>query len=295
MNVNWQPIISLINSKTQRPFKMQNTTDVGGGCINSAYIIEGDLQSFFVKLNSAALLPMFEAEAAGLEEMATTHTVTVPEPIVTGLTEQQAFIVMEKLNLASSNAHSNRLLGQQLAQLHLLQQDYFGWSMNNTIGSTPQINSEEDDWVSFYRDQRLGYQLALAKQNGFGDKLWDKGQLLRESLTYFFTTYSPHAALLHGDLWSGNAAADTIGNPIIFDPACYYGDHEADLAMTELFGGFGADFFAAYQEVLPIDSGYSVRKTLYNLYHILNHLNLFGSGYLDQAQGMLEQLLAETR
>jgi len=109
----------------------------------------------------------------------------------------------------------------------------------------------------------------------------------------FFQSYQPEASLLHGDLWSGNAGFDTQGTPVIFDPAVYFGDHETDLAMTELFGGFGADFFAGYQDVLPIDDGYAIRKKLYNLYHILNHFNLFGGAYGVQAGQMIEQLLAE--
>ncbi len=113
------------------------------------------------------------------------------------------------------------------------------------------------------------------------------------NLAVLFVGYQPQPSLLHGDLWGGNAAVDTQGNPVIFDPACYFGDREADLAMTELFGGFGRDFYAAYQDFLPLDQGYATRKTLYNLYHILNHLHLFGGGYLSQSERMLERLLAE--
>ena len=135
--------------------------------------------------------------------------------------------------------------------------------------------------------------MQLAAAQGYGGSLQKQGEKLSEKLAGLFHGYQPQASLLHGDLWGGNAAADQHANPVIYDPACYYGDREADIAMTELFGGFGAEFYAAYQAEWPLDAGYKVRKTLYNLYHILNHLNLFGRGYLGQADAMLARLLAE--
>ena len=163
----------------------------------------------------------------------------------------------------------------------------------NTIGSTPQHNNRHDDWVEFWRQERLGRQLQFAAGNGYGGVLQSQGEKLLERFQGFFQDYQPQASLLHGDLWGGNAAADGRGNPVMFDPACYFGDRETDIAMTELFGGFGAEFYAAYQAEYPLDAGYKVRKTLYNLYHILNHLNLFGRAYLAQANNMIEGLLAE--
>jgi fructosamine-3-kinase len=167
--------------------------------------------------------------------------------------------------------------------------------MDNTIGSTPQKNTPRQDWVAFWREQRLGYQLQLAARQGHGGALQRQGEQLLEYLPDFFTDHRPQASLLHGDLWSGNYSIDSQGQPVIFDPAVYFGDREADLAMTELFGGFGAEFYAAYNSSWPLEPGYAVRKTLYNLYHILNHLNLFGGGYLSQAQRMIQHLLAEVR
>jgi len=202
-------------------------------------------------------------------------------------------MVLEKHSLGSGNTQTDQLLGHQLAELHKKQQARFGWQQNNTIGSTAQINETSDDWISFWCENRLGFQLSLAKKNGYAGKLIRSGEKLSESLDYFFSSHSPHASLLHGDLWSGNASVTDQGEPIIFDPACYYGDRETDIAMTELFGGFGSSFYSAYNESYPLHSDYRIRKTLYNLYHILNHLNLFGEGYLHQAQNMIDSLLSE--
>ena len=202
---------------------------------------------------------------------------------------------MEYLDLAAPgvSAQSNSAdLGRQLALLHHQTAPQFGWKRDNTIGSTPQINTWSDNWIAFLGEQRLGYQLRLAHKNGYGKQLVAQGERLMAHLADFFPGYQPVASLLHGDLWGGNAAFTVSGEPVIFDPAVYYGDREADLAMTELFGGFGRDFYAAYREAWPPDSGYATRKTLYNLYHILNHANLFGGAYPDQAENMIQRLLA---
>src|SRR5262249_47742475 len=154
-------------------------------------------------------------------------------------------------------------LGEQLALQHHLTQSAFGWRRNNTIGSTPQLNEECADWVSFYRDRRLRYQLDLAAANGFNGRLQQRGAVLLDRMGGFFSTYHPAPSLLHGDLWSGNRAADEHRQPVIFDPAVYYGDREADLAMTRLFGRFGAPFYSAYESAWPLDSGARSRIALY--------------------------------
>ena len=148
--------------------------------------------------------------------------------------------------------------------------------------------------MRFLRERRLGFQLDLAAANGYRGRLQARGEQLLERLGQFFSHYRPKPSLLHGDLWGGNHAADAKNQPVIFDPAVYYGDRESDLAMTELFGGFSAEFHAAYRDAYPLDPGYAVRKTLYNLYHVLNHLNLFGAGYKSQAETMVDRLLSET-
>ncbi|MFA7388288.1 MAG: fructosamine kinase family protein, partial [Thiohalobacteraceae bacterium] len=181
----------------------------------------------------------------------------------------------------------------QLAAMHRTTRTQFGWYRDNTIGSTPQINTPDSDWISFWRDRRLGFQLDLAARNGWGGELQRLGERLLVSVGALFQDYRPRPSLLHGDLWSGNHGYLADGCPVIFDPALYYGDREADVAMTELFGGFGADFYAGYRSSWPLDAGYVVRRQLYNLYHVLNHLNLFGGGYQGQALRLLRELLAE--
>ena len=293
--MNWQFISEQIKAVTGQPFKVVSAHTLSGGDINSAFRLQGEDKSYFVKLNRAELVPMFEAEFAGLQDMAKVQAVRVPAPIVFGKTDRHSFLVLENLEFGCSNKDSDRLLGRQLALLHQQQQPYFGWHRDNTIGSTLQINSQSNDWLSFWREQRLAFQLKLAANKGYGGTLQACGDRLCSDMAPLFDNYSPQPSLLHGDLWVGNAAVDKQGCPVIFDPACYYGDREADLAMTELFGGFSRDFYAAYQAVWQLDQGYGVRKNFYNLYHILNHLNIFGGGYLRQAESMMAMLLSEIR
>jgi fructosamine-3-kinase len=291
----WRTISEHIVSTLDAPFAIESTRSIGGGSINSAYVVSNSEQSFFVKTNAASRLSMFEAELEGLQEIAKYNVIKVPQPVCVGTSGSSAYIVMEYLPIhagSGGGAGSQEQLGIDLASMHRVTQNQFGWHRDNTIGSTPQLNSLRSEWVEFYRDQRLGFQYQLAAQQGYGH-LQRRGELLMSKLDGFFTDYQPPASLLHGDLWSGNYAIDTTGRPVIFDPAVYYGDREADIAMTELFDGFSQRFYSAYNDVYPLDSGYHIRKTLYNLYHILNHLNLFGGGYLGQAERMADQLLAE--
>lgn len=286
-------IVDAIEQATNGRLGPYQVTSLGGGSINSSYLLQANQQQYFFKTNQAHLLAMFEAEAQGLNEMASLDAVKIPDVICFGQTKHYSYIVLEYIDCRQMDNQANQLLGQQLAQLHRHKQDYFGWHIDNTIGSTPQFNDRDHDWVNFLQKQRYGAQLDFAKQNGFANILYDKGQLLINELPQFFSSYQPHPSLLHGDLWSGNAASDVQGQPVIFDPACYYGDREADIAMTELFGGFNHSFYQTYQAEYPLDAGYKMRKTLYNLYHILNHANLFGGGYASQASNMIDQLLAE--
>ena len=293
--MDWNVISRRIESASGQVFKLVRAQPLSGGDINSAFRLQGDDKSYFVKLNRADRVTMFEAEFEGLQDMAGTQTLRVPAPLVCGQTAGHSFLVLEYLEFGRSDKASDRLLGRQLALMHRQAQPYFGWRRDNTIGSTLQLNSCSDDWLTFWREQRLGFQLKLAANQGYGGRLQTQGQRLCSDMAVFFEHYSPQPSLLHGDLWAGNAAVDKQGRPVVFDPACYYGDREADLAMTELFGGFSLDFYSAYQAEWPLDSGYGLRKTFYNLYHILNHLNLFGGGYLRQAESMMAQLLVEIR
>ncbi len=273
--------------------KIINRSSLSGGSINSAFRVDTEQNQYFVKLNRDSLLTMFEAEAEGLNELRKPDAIRVPEPILCGAGQGYAWIVTEFIPFGRGGGESEALFGQQFAAMHRFTSDRFGWHRDNTIGSTPQINAWGRDWVVFYRDHRLGYQLDLATSNGFRGSLQTKGERLQADLGRFFESYTPEPSLMHGDLWGGNKGVDEAGSPVIFDPAVYYGDREADLAMTALFGGFSSRFYDAYDEAWPLDEGYRTRKTLYNLYHILNHANLFGGGYAMQAEIMMDRLLAE--
>jgi len=289
----WPAIAAGIAQTTGVPFKLESRTPAGGGCINECYRVAGAGQTFFVKLNSAARLAMFEAEHDGLAEIAATATIRVPKPVCTGADAQHAWLVLEHIQPGEARTGSMARLGEALAQLHRVTSAKFGWRRDNTIGATPQINTETGDWINFWREHRLCFQLALAAHNGAPSTLVTSGERLAADFSKLFASIDIKPSLLHGDLWGGNAAFDRSGAPLVFDPAVYYGHREADIAMTELFGGFSADFHAAYRAAFPLDAGYAVRKQLYNLYHVLNHFNLFGGGYAAQAQALIDGLLAE--
>ncbi len=292
---DWEErVCAHISEATGVRFVAERRQTTGGGCINQAVILVSEKRRYFVKINQAPLVDMFAAEAEGLTEICRSGTVRVPEPICWGTAARSAYLVLQHVALGRARgAEAERQLGRQLAMMHKTTRGVFGWRRDNTIGSTPQINTENSDWLAFWRQHRLGFQLELAGRKGHLGRLQSIGDKLLISLDAFFTGHRPTPSLLHGDLWGGNWSVDAAGDPVVFDPAVYYGDRETDLAMTELFGGFGSDFYAAYREQWPLDAGYRARLDLYNLYHILNHLNLFGGGYRAQAESMIEGLLAK--
>jgi fructosamine-3-kinase len=291
--MDWTELEKLISEHVGEAFTIDNKQALGGGCINEAYRIAGSGQTYFVKVNQASRLDMFEAEYEGLDAMYQSRSIRVPRPLLSSISGSSALLVMEYIPLqGNGNAQA---MGTRLAQMHGSTAEQFGWYRDNTIGATAQINDWADNWVEFWRSHRLGYQTRLAADKGIGRHAVRLCEQLAARLEDFFTDYQPQPSLLHGDLWGGNAAYDDNGEPVIFDPACYYGDREADLAMTELFSGFGKEFYASYNEAWPLDPGYKTRKTLYNQYHILNHYNLFGGSYASQAVRMAEQLLSECR
>ena len=291
-NNQFAGIAAGIAATTGEPFEVTRAQSIGGGCINEALRLEGNGQSYFVKLNRADRLAMFEAEAAGLETIVDAGALRAPRPIALGVAGHQSWLALEYIEFGRASAITSDHLGEQLAALHRVSAEAFGWQRDNTIGATEQVNTWTVDWLEFLREHRLGFQLRLAGERGAPPALLERGRRLLECLPAFFAGHQPAPSLLHGDLWGGNWAPDTSGAPVVFDPAVYYGDREADLAMTELFGGFNDRFYHSYRLAWPWDSGYATRKVLYNLYHILNHYNLFGGGYANQARDMIEQLLA---
>lgn len=264
---------------------------LGEGVGGARWSLTADGETWFVKSGDGAVLA---AEADGLEALAATATVRVPrvEAVDGG---DEGFLVVEWLPLSGRSAKAGARLGEALAALHLAPAAGYGWPRHNFIGATPQFNTPGVDWIGFFREQRLKFQLRLAAENGYRARLQEQGGRLAAALPLLFAGYAPKPSLLHGDLWGGNWGALVDGGPAVFDPAVYRGDREADIAMTEFFGGFDQEFYAAYRAHAPLDAGYRVRRDLYNLYHALNHLNLFGEAYLGQAEGLMQRLLSELR
>jgi fructosamine-3-kinase len=265
---------------------------VHGGCINRCWRWETESGPVFLKEATADRLDMFEAERDGLLELRAAGALRVPAPLAVGRDGDAAFLALEWIDFGAVTGVAEERLGEGLAQQHRSLARRFGLGRDNFIGSTPQPNGWADDWVTFLRERRLGFQLALAAGNGHGGRLQQRGEKLLGALDVFFATYRPVPSLLHGDLWGGNRGADAAGQPVIYDPAVYHGDREADIAMTRLFGGFGPRFYAAYVAAWPLDQAAGTRRDLYNLYHVLNHLNLFGGSYRAQAETMIDRLLA---
>ena len=261
------------------------TRPVGGGCISNGQILETRSgATFFLKTNASVPADMFAREAEGL------HALTVPDgPRVPRVYLHGAdFILLEDLAPAPRTRGYWPDFGRKLAALHNHTADRFGFGHDNYIGSTPQINTWTADGYEFFAEHRLRYQGMLAHRRGllFAADLRAIDRLIAR-LPDLIPAQPP--SLLHGDLWSGNAITDSEGAPAIIDPAAHYGWAEAELAMTALFGAFPAAFYRAYEEVHPLEPGYPARYPIYNLYHLLNHLNIFGRGYLGQVQSILHR------
>jgi protein-ribulosamine 3-kinase len=268
---------------------------VGGGSINACYRWPAAELTMFVKVAARAALPAFAAEAVGLAELAQARALRVPRVLASGCAAEAAFLALEWIETGPVDGTCERRLGEGLAALHAITAPCFGFFRDNTIGRTPQANGWSDEWVEFFRERRLRPQLTLAARHGFAALLAAPGERLLELLPRLLAGHRPAPSLLHGDLWGGNWLAAANGEPVIFDPAVYYGDRETDLAMTRLFGGFGEAFYRAYEAAAPAAPGARQRAELYNLYHVLNHANLFGGGYTGQARDMMDSLLSQLR
>jgi protein-ribulosamine 3-kinase len=277
-------------SAADRPFRMERAAAASGGCSHRAWILEGGGSRYFAKINDISQEDNFAAEADGLAALAAAG-VRVPSPLCRGIAGAQAFLVLEYLDLGRTGDPA--ALARALVAVHSVHHEHYGWHRDNYIGASPQRNRRCGSWADFWGETRLVPQLELAGRNRLGRTLAQKGERLIAAVPELLGGHMPAAALLHGDLWGGNSGFLADGTPVLFDPAVYCGDREADVAMTELFGGFPPSFYSAYREAAPLAPGYSVRKTLYNLYHVLNHANIFGGAYAGQAERMMEQLLAE--
>ena len=274
---------------TGRHVDVEREVPVGGGSINDAYRLDTDAGPFFLKTNSADRFPsMFEAEADGLKRLRTARVIRIPEVIATGEDHDDAYILLEHIGSGARMASFWEDFGRSLARLHQHSSERFGLERDNYIGSLKQVNTPHADWRDFFMHCRLELQVKLARDKqriGMGDVL--RFERLYGKLPSLFPKEVP--SLLHGDLWNGNFLTGPNGEPVLIDPAVYYGHREMDLAMSKLFGGFDAEFYAAYHAERPLEAGWEERKDLCNLYPLLVHINLFGGGYIAQVQQALRR------
>ncbi|GET27835.1 fructosamine kinase family protein [Prolixibacter sp. SD074] len=284
-----QDIITRIEACTGE--KIIRTQSIGGGCIaNARRITTGAGRSFFMK--SGFHNSMFRNEANGLKELAKANAIRVPKVLL----QEDDFLLLEFIPQGGRKRNFFEDFGRRFARMHRYQAEQFGFYEDNFIGATPQVNipvgDEATNWTSFYMNKRLLFQFQLAERNGYADEKLRSGfRKLEEKIEDILEGSEEPPTLLHGDLWSGNYMSDENGEPVIIDPAVYYGHREADLAMTKLFGGFSSEFYSAYREENPLPDGYEYRENIYLLYHVMNHLNLFGSSYYGQAVRLLRSYL----
>ena len=266
---------------------------VGGGCISNAQKIKsqnGDV--YFLKTNSFADNDMFIKEAHGIQELQKANAIKVP----TVLSYDNDFLLIDFIISGKKQRDFSEEFGRKFALLHKFNNETYGFYENNFIGSNPQPNiardDEKNDWTKFYFNNRILYQLQLAEKIGNSTNELRNGiSALENEIDKIVTDNLEKPSLLHGDLWSGNYMIGENGYACLIDPAVYYGNREADLAMTKLFGGFDARFYESYNETYPLPDGYEYRENIYKLYHVLNHLNLFGGGYYSQAISMIRSYL----
>ena len=272
--------------------KVETSFAISGGSINQTHVLNlTNGQRVFMKQNPSPPTDFFLAETRGLKLLAQAKNgPRIPKPVAVQLVSCPTFLLLEYIESSSEDENFAEQLALSLAELHRISQEHYGLDHDNYIGSTPQKNSLEKDGIVFFREQRIDFQRQLARRSGLLPVTIDKEiDSLCDDLGKFLNISGEKPALLHGDLWSGNYFPDSEGKPCVFDPAVYYGLREADLAMTELFGRLPQKFYDVYQEVFPMNPGYEERKDLFNLYHLLNHLNIFGSSYLSSVQQIVKR------
>ena len=262
---------------------------IAGGCINNGGKLTTSKGIYFLKWNDVKLFPhMFEAESRGLNLLRREDAIRIPAVIGCGEQDVHQFLLLEYIDQAHRSAQYWEQLGIRLATLHNGTDNHFGLDHDNYIGSLMQFNNKQSTWAEFFIEQRLNIQLKLALDNGLAESHWPKQfETLYKKLPSLKKKKKP--SLLHGDLWSGNLITDERGEPCLIDPAVYYGNREADLAMTKLFGGFSDEFYSAYEANSTIDDGYHQRLDLYNLYPLLVHVNLFGASYIGSVDSVLRR------
>lgn len=285
----WQSIQDSISVELNEQFTILDKIPMTGGDIHTSFKISTGTKNYFIKINDKTKLPLFQTESYALALLANESEFIVPEVICLGATQEKAFLLLEYIEFVSASDDDWYTLGEQLAVMHQdSQHGKFGWQEDNYIGLTPQPNNWSSNWRTFFAEQRIGWQLQLLSEKSVVIGNIDHiTQICHDILTHHYVKPS----LIHGDLWQGNIGFCDQG-PVLYDPACYYGDRETDIAMTELFGQFPSVFYQGYQETFPLPEHYEQRKLVYNFYHVLNHANLFGDVYITQAKAMVNRLLS---
>ena len=284
----------LLESIYGNPIQIKSFEAIGGGCINETQALKlSNGERVFLKSNPSAPKNFFTAEADGLRLLGKSKNgPNVPSPLGVSTESNPQFLLLEYIDSSAPQDGFASRFGQALAEMHRETQEQYGLDYDNFIGKTVQKNNLELDGLVFFREHRIRFQQELARKGRGLPKPMDKRlDLFCEKLETLLDLGDEKPALLHGDLWSGNYFASHDQVPYIFDPAVYFGLREADLAMTEMFGRPPKEFYSAYQEVFPIQPGYNKRKEIYNLYHLLNHYNLFGGSYLEQADQTVRSFL----
>ena len=285
-------LIDFLSDKTG--IKFTEMQPISGGDISSAYLIKSVGNSFFLKVNNKSFArEMFSAEKKGLEAIKNTQTISVPDVILVDSFENQSFLLMEFVESRRPSGNDFKGLGEKLAQLHLCSNNQFGFDSDNFIGSLPQSNSFHTDLAGFYWNKRIFPQLKMAHNHHLLSKEdMPQGEKAVSKFNEIFGEVKP--SLLHGDLWGGNYLISTNGTPYLIDPATYFGHSMVDIAMTRLFGGFDAEFYTAYHEIIPKTENYEAQIELYQLYYLLVHLNLFGMGYYSGVKNILKKYLLKS-
>ncbi len=279
-------VISSITGET-----IVKITAVGGGCINKTYRLTTKGSDFFMKCNDSERYPqMFELEAKGLALLKDTGQIKVPQVLHVGAVKGVAFLLMEFIESSRGSSRFWKRLGECLANIHRCTQELFGLTYDNYIGSLVQKNQLEQDWHYFFIQHRIKEQLAIYKRISDSSGLENRFGQLFELLPGLLPP-SEKPSLLHGDLWSGNFMVTKNEEPVLIDPAVYYGNREMDLALSRLFGGFDRKFYESYQSNFPLEPGFEERVDIYNLYPLMVHVNLFGGGYIHQVNSILDRYL----
>ena len=288
----WESIEKSLSNKLGENYKIVSQQPLTGGDINRAYKIDNGEIPFFVKVNDKTHISHFGCEVYSLEKIQEFSEIDSPNVITYGASDDCSYLVLDYIPFDIQASNDWYKLGEQLALLHKnSEHGQFGWDHDNYIGHTRQVNPWSSNWKRFFSEQRIGWQLQLLHEKGI--HIGDIDHIVQECHDGL-NHHSPKPRLVHGDLWSGNLAffEDT---PLIYDPACYYGDREVDIAMTELFGRLPADFYSGYQSIQPLDRGYDKRKNIYNFYHVLNHANMFGGVYVEQSQAMINRIISQNK